>query len=159
MAIRLDFKVANRSIHDEHAFTTMSAESLHYDCLLGDILFFVDKVDFSACWSWIPILDFSLVFFELVRDLPNSQSAMFAFTESDATISLNLVDGKVRIATSYVSESAVVEYESLYAELLSLVSRAIHELSTEHPLIMQNPYFIEISSRVTRTTAFDLLTN
>lgn len=62
--------------------------TLRYDCFLGDVVF-VDGVDFSARWGWVPVLDFALHLWAIAGGLVSEAEELFEFTESDAAIEVS----------------------------------------------------------------------
>jgi hypothetical protein len=81
--LTLDYRLSPRwrAQAAEMDLRSVSAEALHYDLFLGDVVFRSNEADFSAPWDWVPILDFAMSLLRIARQLRTSGSQRFEFTE------------------------------------------------------------------------------
>src|SRR5437868_1600713 len=97
--------------------------TLRYHVYLGDQVFVVNGVDFSARWGWIPLLDFAAALVAVTRGLAAGETELaFEFTESDAHLQFNRQGNNTLITSSYSNATATVptneleQAAGLYAE-------------------------------------------
>jgi hypothetical protein len=123
--------------------------TLRYRCFLGDVLFAINGVDFSARWGWVPVLDFALSMRTIVGGLGAVGEETFEFTESEATIDFTRTDGGVRIDADYTSTVADVQYVELSLEAERFLARVIKELMSDHPELGENAFISAVSRELT----------
>lgn len=140
--ITLDAVLALRQPESSHDWATVSEGALHYDCFLGDVVFVVDGVDFSARWGWVPVLDFALVIAGLVAELEPGAEQVFEFTESDAVIRLRRIDDVVEVTSTYVSATASVPFKALLAATRDFARGLAARIVDDHPGLRRNAAFL-----------------
>jgi hypothetical protein len=121
------------------ALTTADEVSLRYGAFFGDIVFRANGASFDARWGWVPVLDFALALQAIVEALATEPREAFEFTESDATISFEREDDRVRIEATYTADSAAVMYVELRTAAEGFLARVLDELAAAHPELTRNP--------------------
>ncbi|NJL27738.1 MAG: hypothetical protein HC897_07500 [Thermoanaerobaculia bacterium] len=111
----------------------VSANALHYDLFLGDVTFQSKGADFSACWGWVPVLDFASAMLRIVVALEHSGRQQLEFTESEAVLNFERSEDQVRISASYTSATAIVPYQDLRVAVATFAQKAVTELGAEFP--------------------------
>jgi hypothetical protein len=114
-------------------FHTVSAEALHYDLFLGDVIFRSNGADFSARWDWVPVLDFAMSLLRIARKLRSSDSQRFEFTESEAALDFERHGDQVQISSSYSPGSVLVPYEDFRRATGEFAVKVVKELAAEYP--------------------------
>jgi hypothetical protein len=112
--VKLDYQISPSWNEKAGAIDLSRADesTLLYNAFLGDVVFSVEGVDFSARWGWVPILDFARSFFLVFNELASEPQFTYEFTESDAAINLKKVDGEVIVSATYAAGMAKVSYEA-----------------------------------------------
>jgi hypothetical protein len=118
---------------------TASEMSLRYDAFFGDIVLRVDGASFDARWDWVPVLDFALALQAIVEALATEPREEFEFAESDATISFERENDRVRIEANYTAGSAEAPYVELRNASEAFLAPVLRELAAEHPELTRNP--------------------
>lgn len=110
--------------------------TLRYKAFLGDQVFVVNGVDFSARWGWVPLLDFAACLVRIVRGLEAGESELvFEFTESDAQLRSNRQGNDVLITSSYSNGKATVRLDQLKEAANLHAERVLKEAVNAHPAL------------------------
>jgi hypothetical protein len=118
--------------------------TLRYDCFLGDVVLVVGDLDLSACWGWVPVLDFALGLRSIAGALAADDEQVFEFTESDATIEFRRKGGAVEISSSYVDGAAEVAHVDLSLLAEQFLARVVEDLGRAHSELGDNAFFAEL---------------
>ena len=121
--------------------STASEADPRYETMLGDVEIRTDKVDLSARWGWVPLIDFTVGLVSLLRQLPQTKQATFDFTESGAELRFYLLDGIVEMRTNYADGIIRIDYDRLLAAACSFAASTFDTLTTEAPSLRKNPTF------------------
>jgi hypothetical protein len=114
--------------------------TLRYKVFLGDQLFIVNGVDFSAKWGWVPLLDFAACLVKITEELENGHSEqVFEFTESDAQLQFNRQGDSVLITSNYSNGRATVQMSELKAAANSYAERVLSDAMSLHQGLRANP--------------------
>ncbi len=124
-------------------FGIASETELRYDLLLGDFVLLVNEVDFSTHVGWVPILDFMASLCQICENIKNGEKCQsYEFTESDAHVDFVADDElNVRIAASYIPDTALVPIRELANATIALKTRLMADLSSRYPTLLQNYAF------------------
>jgi hypothetical protein len=118
----------------ETDWSAVTEEDLRYRVALGNLIFHVGDKDFSADWSWIPLVDLAASFAEIVRKLEGgSASETFEFTESDAWVRFEKKGEKVLVSTSYGQGVGEIALHAAAQAVKSFRERLHSELVRKHP--------------------------
>jgi hypothetical protein len=121
--------------------STASAMDLRYDLFLGDIVFRIGDVDFSALWGWVPVLDFALSLHGITETLPEAGEGVLEFTESNAALRFVYERGWVKVSANYVRDQigANISYTDLSRAADTFLQTVLRDLWTMHPELERNP--------------------
>lgn len=134
--VTLDYRLSPgwRAQAAEVDLRSVSAEALHYDLFLGDVIFRSNGADFSAPWDWVPVLDFAMSLLRIAREVRSSASQRFEFTESEAALDFERHGDQVQISSSYSPGSVLVPYEDLQRAAEEFAQKVVREVKRCHPL-------------------------
>jgi hypothetical protein len=116
--------------------------TLRYDYFLGDVVFVVDRADFSARWGWVPVLDFALGLRAIAGGLVSEAEESFEFTESDAAIEFRREGETVKIEAGYASAAAEVRHLEFTLHAERFVERVVADLSSRYTGLAINPFVV-----------------
>ena len=123
----------------ETDWSSVTEEDLRYRVALGKLVFHVGDKDFSADWSWIPLVDLAASFAEIVRKLEGgSDSETFEFTESDAWVRFERKGEKVLVSTSYGEGVGEIALHAASQAVKSFRERLRSDLVRQHPQAAHN---------------------
>jgi hypothetical protein len=123
----------------ETDWSAVTEEDLRYRVALGDLIFHIGQKDFSAAWGWIPLVDLTASFREILRKLEGgTQSETFEFTESDAWIRFERKGEKILVTTSYGEGVGENSLTALSEAVKSFRERLHTELVGKHPQAAHN---------------------
>lgn len=154
--IALDYRLTprwNRNFVEDWA--DVGADEIEYDLLLGDIIFEIDGVDFSAPWGWIPVLGFARQVMSIIDSLRESESwNVFQYTESDAEITFRRYGNGVSIHTNYTpGKEVTVEYQLLNSAVRDFASKMLDELANDRPSLLRNRYVLDFQEDIAHGTS------
>ena len=138
--------------HDQSSMANLdlavcSPAKIHYYTFVGDIIFIINNIDFSAKWDWVPILDFGIDLCRITYNLQASQKEEYEFTESTDAIYFELHNGNVRITTNYVGGEAFVQYEELKIASLIFLTSIINDFYDIAPALKENAYILDVAEQ------------
>lgn len=144
--IKLEYRFEPKNLLRSMADLSGATDSaLRYHYFAGDQIFVTESADFSACWGWIPILDFARQLLDVSMALKGgASSARLHFTENvDWLAFLRLPAGAVEISGSYVEAKAQVS-ETEFSEVVAAHwLRVGMDLARRNPSLCTNPTFLE----------------
>lgn len=144
--------INSTSIPDGSSWESITHYALRYDCFLGDVILQSEQVNLSAPWGWIPILDFELSIFTLLRNLDEGDEEHFEFTESEAVLKFNRSGDVTAITASYADGVILTSQRDLVRRAEEQLTRTVQELLRQHPRLDQNPTFAEIMKVANKAT-------
>jgi hypothetical protein len=154
MSMHLDLLLSNdwnvKAAHQD--LGSVDETTLRYDVFLGDLVFQVNGVDFSARWGWIPLLDLAYGLKDMCDEIVSGEpETTFEFTESDAWLRLSRRGDAVEISASYVPETTLTEMRELCVSLTSAAREFFTRLEAHSPGIASNSSFQLMRDRVLAT--------
>jgi hypothetical protein len=124
--------------------------TLRFDCFLGDVVFLVDEVDFSAPWGWVPVLDFALALRTISGGLVEPEAhERFEFTESDAKIEFRREREIVTVEADYTALTAQISHLEISSHAERFVARVVADLVSRYPALAENPFIVALSGELT----------
>ena len=143
--ISLDYLLSREwnSDIDADSIVIMTEIDIRYKVACGSFFMVVNKIDCSAPWGWIPLVDLAIAFGDIRDALAcgGSASEMFEFTENEATIIFRRVDNSIAIKTSYVSCDETVSFYEFDREVTAFKSRVFQEAEVRFPSLVKNTSF------------------
>lgn len=138
----------NQFLYSEKDIISATESDLHYYFFCGDLGINIDGCDFSTKWGWVPLLDFIVVFSDMVMNLKQNDKSCFFFTESDENLCL-LLDGKMVLVTaSYIKCSALINFNELRNLTKDVSDRFFQNILSQYPNILENSNFIDCLNKI-----------
>ncbi|WP_068469280.1 hypothetical protein [Candidatus Protochlamydia phocaeensis] len=145
--IGLDYRLNEEEFEsiEQVDLTTADETSFLYYLFCGDIFFRINQAVFDAEWGWIPILGFAETLYSILKDLPETQTDEYIFTESDDQIRFELVDSALKIDFKYTTvpleKSIEVDYEEMKMASLQFLAKVLDDFENQWPELYKNPTF------------------
>jgi hypothetical protein len=139
--MHLDYRLSEDWDENSTDLATADETDLRYFAATGDIILREGKVDLSARWGWIPLIDFALALREIADALSESESETFEFTESDATIRFDRKAQELVISASYVQGEFPVPLAVFTEQTKDFGRRLDKELRAKRPALGSNPVY------------------
>jgi hypothetical protein len=154
--IELGFEIkgyprSGRRVELEDNLSRVSRPDLIQGAFMGDAIVKFDAVDFSTHFGWVTLLDWCLRLTVAIRELADTGSARFSFSESDDFMSFRRADEGLHVTCSYVPEVGVIDHqEELAIAVRGFVDSKLAWISQEFPEAMNNPVMVDVYSRIGR---------
>jgi hypothetical protein len=121
---------------------------LLYYCFNGDIILRQEKVDLSAQWGWVPILDFAIGLDSVMHALSKNDAADLDFTESDERLRFERVSDLIHITATYAPGVIQVSLIELRQQVQQFVRKVFIQLGLQFPGLQLNPDFKNWEARL-----------
>lgn len=123
-----------------------SETTLRYDCFLGDVIFVVNGIDFSARWDWVPVLDFALALHAIAAALEDGGRDTFEFTESDASIDFRREGSWTSIEATYSAAGvARLPHTEFEDETARFLLRVVGDFVKADPRLAENELIVDFA--------------
>lgn len=115
---------------------------LRYELFTGNLIFYIDDCDLSMPWDWVPIFDFAICFYEVLKELKSGKiKSIIDFTESDEKLFFEKKQNNVEISSSYSQCKGIVSYNDFFFDGFDFIEKVLTSLSEQFIGLSGNPFF------------------